>query len=257
MKNKIILNIPHSSLKLSKEFIKKKKLLNMNEIEKFNLQMTDLFTDKLFSFKKFSHIKAKCSRICCDVEKFVDDRKEVMAQFGLGVIYKNDLNKRKIFLNLDKAYQDEILNKYYFPYHKKLDHIVGNCLKKQKVILIDCHSFSKEIVMDDALKNNLPDICIGYDPKFCSNELMDFVCQYFKSNRYSVQINYPYFGTMVPDFLFEKADANFQSVMIEINRKIYLTKNRRNKNYNILKKQLKMLLKKLQYFKLQQSNSKN
>lgn len=86
---------------------------------------------------------------------------------------------------------------------------------------------------------------------------MDFVCQYFKYNRYSVQINYPYFGTMVPDFLFEKADANFQSVMIEITRKIYLTKNRRNKNYNILKKQLKMLLKNLQYFKLQQSNSKN
>ena len=72
-----------------------------------------------------------------------------------------------------------------------------------------------------------------------------------------MQINYPYFGTMVPDFLFKKADTSFQSVMIEINRKIYLTKNRRNKNYNILKKQLKMLLKKLQYFKFSQSNSKN
>jgi len=124
------------------------------------------------------------------------------------------------------------------------------------VILIDCHSFSKEIVMDSVQKNNLPDICIGYAPKFCSKELVDFVCQYFKSNKYSVQINYPYFGTMVPDFLFKKTDTNFQSVMIEINRIIYLTKNKRNKNYNTLKKQLKTLLKKLQYFKLQ-SNSKN
>ncbi|HBB45078.1 MAG TPA: hypothetical protein DCZ34_03030 [Clostridiales bacterium] len=128
MKNKIILNIPHSSLQLSKEFLQAKKVLNDDEIENFNLQMTDLFTDKLFSCKNFSHIKAKYSRIVCDVEKFVDDKKEIMAKYGLGVIYKNNLKQKQIFSNLDMAYREKILNKYYFPYHKKLDNVVGKYL---------------------------------------------------------------------------------------------------------------------------------
>ena len=93
MKNKIILNISHSSLKLPKEFVKQKKFLSSSEIQNFNKQMTDLFTDELFFCKNHRHIKAKYSRIACDVEKFVDEKLEVMAKFGLGVFYQNNLKK--------------------------------------------------------------------------------------------------------------------------------------------------------------------
>lgn len=98
MKNKIILNISHSSLKLPKEFVKQKKFLSSSEIQNFNKQMTDLFTDELFFCKNHRHIRAKYSRIACDVEKFVDEKLEVMAKFGLGVFYQNNLKNSQFLL---------------------------------------------------------------------------------------------------------------------------------------------------------------
>ncbi len=76
MKNKIVLHIPHSSLKLTREFVNVEKLLTKKEVQKFNLQMTDLYTHELFKSLSCPIIKAKYSRICCDVEKFSDDEKE-------------------------------------------------------------------------------------------------------------------------------------------------------------------------------------
>lgn len=57
-----------------------------------------------------------------------------------------------------------MLNKYYFPYHRAFNEMVCRELKRGiKVILVDCHSFSREIIMDESKRINLPDICLGYD----------------------------------------------------------------------------------------------
>lgn len=249
MKNMIILNIPHSSLKLPKEFVKVDKLLNKKQIEKFNIQMTDLFTNKLFSCKNFCHIKSKYSRIACDMEKFVDDDKEIMAKYGLGVIYQNDLNNNLIFSNIDKDYKNIMLGKYYYPYHKKLDKKVKKNLKHHNVILIDCHSFSKDIIMDNTKKEDLPDICIGFDKKFCSQKLVDFACQYFNQLGYKTKVNYPYEGSIVPNCLIDLTNPKFQSIMLEINREIYLENLKPNINFKSLKLNIKRFINILKNFK--------
>lgn len=243
MKSKIILNIPHSSLKLPKEFKRKKKNLSIKEINYFNKKISDLYTDKLFSYKEFNHLKAKYSRIGCDAEKFVDDKMEIMTKYGLGVIYLNDLNSKKIFQEISDPYKAKMLNKYYYPYHKKLDEKVIKILKKNKLILIDCHSFSKEIIMDKNKKDNLPDICIGYDNQFCNQEIIDYTYNYFNNLGYLVKVNYPYAGSMVPNILFKCNNSNFSSIMLEINKEIYL-----NKNFKHLKKQILYFLKSLKKF---------
>lgn len=249
MKNKIILNIPHSSLLLPKEFINKEKNLTYDGIKKFNYNITDLFTDKLFSSKLHTHIKAKYSRIACDVEKFVDDDKEVMSKYGLGVIYKNDLNQNSIFKELDEKYKEMIIKKYYIPYHAKLNKVVKH-IKGRKVILVDCHSFSKDIIVDEAKKTDLPDVCIGYNSYCFSQQLVDYTCKYFKNLGYSVGINYPYQGAIVPNCLFNSTTNNFYSIMIEINKRLYLDKNKRNKNFKNLKKAIKKYLSNLKILKI-------
>lgn len=248
MKNRVFLNIPHASLKLVKEFKRREKLISDEDIIHFNYDMTDLYTHKLFSYRNFKHIKESFSRISCDVEKFEDDEKEVMAQYGLGVIYKNDLYKRPIFKSEFKNYRKIVLKKYYTPFHRKLDKSIKALLKKGKVILVDCHSFSENIILDDAKKENLPDICIGHCKDYCSEELIDFACTYFKNLGYKIGINYPYEGAIVPNSLMKNPNSNFSSIMLEVNKSLYLDGYKRSKHFEILKSQIKTFLKSLANF---------
>ena len=84
--NNLVLHIPHSSLKLPHGFYKKC-ITDKEIINQFNKNITDLYTDELFENKRHRFIKAKYSKIYCDVEKFKDDSKEFMSRYGQGVIY--------------------------------------------------------------------------------------------------------------------------------------------------------------------------
>ena len=52
------------------------------------LKLTDWYTDDLFYSENNEMIIAEFSRICCDPERFTDDNLEVMAQYGMGVLYE-------------------------------------------------------------------------------------------------------------------------------------------------------------------------
>ena len=243
MKNKIILHIPHSSLKLTKEFKNFQKHISNNEINKFNLTMTDLFTDKLFSYNKFKFIKANYSRICCDVEKFIDDNQEEMSKYGMGVIYTRT-NKMQNLITINKEYKEIVLKKYYFPHHNKLNNIVEKSLKKNKsVILIDCHSFGKEIVMNGKT-HDLPDVCIGYNEWSKGGlTLVNITNKYFQKLGYKTAINYPYVGSIIPNKLIKEPNKNFASIMLELNKDLYLDRTKKSKGFSKLKKRFAKLLK--------------
>lgn len=78
---KILLHMPHVSLKLPKSFYKGL-LINKCLLNKYNLLMSDLGIDTLFKDVKAHKIKAKYSRLYCDVEKFKDDNLEIMSKYG-------------------------------------------------------------------------------------------------------------------------------------------------------------------------------
>lgn len=238
MKNRIILHIPHSSLKLTKEFKALKKEISDNEIKNFNNTITDLFTAKLFNCHKFKNIKAKYSRICVDMEKFANDTQEEMSKYGMGVIYTKT-NLEENIINVNKEYKELILKKYYFPYHKKIDKIVNKYLNKNKnVILIDCHSFSNEIIMNGKTEN-LPDICIGYNENLSSSsKLLKVTYDFFNKRGYKTKINYPYKGSMIPNSLIKKNNKNFDTIMIEVNKNLYLDNLKKTQYFSKLKKDL-------------------
>ncbi len=238
--NKIILHIPHSGQKLPNIFWKNI-CVEKKEVIDFAKQIADLKTDKLFGNNFYKKIIFKYSRVFCDVEKYEDDSKEEMSKFGMGVVYTKTNEKVK-FANVTKHYKDLVLNKVYRPYHERLTQATQKLIDKyNQVIMIDCHSFSENIIMFDDKKQNLPDICIGYNTNF-NKTLIDTVNKYFTSLGYKTSFNYPYSGTMVPNNL-NYNDGNFTSVMLEINKNLYL-KNKQsfkklqdelNLLYNILK----------------------
>ena len=72
-----------------------------------------------------------------------------------------------------------------------------------------------------SLSNN-PDICIGTDSFYTSNELMIYTINHFKKYGYQVDINTPYSGCIIPNrYLYKKCDK-INSIMIEINKRCYL-----------------------------------
>ena len=85
-----------------------------------------------------------------------------------------------------------------------------------------------------------PDICIGTDPFHTPEELTQNAEEFFKGKGYSVKINSPYSGTIVP-LKHLNRDRRVSSLMIELNRGLYLKEgtNQKNDYFPTLKGHLK------------------
>ena len=94
---------------------------------------------------------------------------------------------------------------------------------------------------------NSPDICIGFDDEFCDSDILNILKQHFEKNGLAVALNYPYVGSIVPNRYYNKKDSRVKSLMIEVNKSIYLDdNNQKNANYSkikiIIQKEIKKVL---------------
>ena len=127
---------------------------------------------------------------------------------------------------------------YYRPHHAALNawaeaasNQYGTCL------LIDAHSFTSNPLPCDLNQNPLrPDICIGTDPFHTPPELQLRLIEIFESFNYSVLLNEPYAGTLVPSAYGQK-QSQVKSIMIEINLALYMneTDGTRSENFETVK----------------------
>ena len=87
--NKLILHIPHAS-----DYIPDLTMYSVDQkaFKQEILKLTDWYTDDLFILNDAQTIKANFSRVFCDVERFSEDSKEIMAQCGMGVLYEKTDN---------------------------------------------------------------------------------------------------------------------------------------------------------------------
>lgn len=68
---------------------------------------------------------------------------------------------------------------------------------------------------------NRPDICIGTDDFHTPESLTAFLVNYFTDLGYDTKINTPFKGSLVPLHYYQK-DSRVKSIMIEVNKKVYL-----------------------------------
>lgn len=216
---KIILHIPHSSINIPnmEGYVVDKKILD-DEI----LKLTDWYTDDIFHSDNEEMVIADFSRIFCDPERFSDDTKEIMSQYGMGVLYeKSDTGDliRKVSPELRK----KILRDYYWSHHNMLSANVNEQLKQVgKAFILDCHSYpSTPFKRDLDQRVNRPDFNIGTDPFHTPDHLIEFSKSFFKEAGYTLGIDWPYSGSIVPLEHYEK-NKDVQTLMLEINRALYL-----------------------------------
>lgn len=218
---KILLHMPHTSLKVPRFFFKGLKI-SKEEFRKYNLEMTDLGIDELLKDYKYTKVKAKYSRLFLDVERFKDDELEIMSKVGEGVVYTHTYDA-KLFHEHNLKYKKKVL-KYYDKYHNKLDRVAKRLLKKDdELLIIDCHSFSDKMA-SHFFKPPFPDVCIGVEEGYYDKEILDSLIKEITKFGYSYEINYPYKGSLVPNIIYDKKIKykKVVSIMLEINKRIYL-----------------------------------
>lgn len=213
--------------------------------------MTDSYTDDLFNLSNIKKIVFPISRLICDVERFRNEKDEIMTKQGMWVTYSktSDLKSLKV---LTKKHKEEILEKYYDKHHQNFYREVKSILDKYgKCLIIDCHSFSSTpLPYELNQEHNRPDICIGIDSFHTSRELAEKLKELFINFGYSVSVNNPFSGTIVP-LEYYGVNKKVQSIMIEVNRKLYMNEINadKTKNYKKLKQNLRLIIKEIiQYF---------
>lgn len=247
MSNNMILNIPHSSTWITgvrcipAVHIAAAYGAVMKMVHEELLPMTDWYTDDLFINGIGIPIVAPVSRIICDTERFKDDELEPMSKIGMGVCYTRTHDLKYSF-PWKNSQRDYMISNYYDVHHKNLEHAVGRSLYEHgSALILDCHSFSPIPLPYEPDQNpDRPEICIGTDSFHTPDRLSEITQRFFLDKGYSVKINSPYAGSIVPIKYLHK-NVKVRSIMIELNRGLYLKEGTKEKNerFDTLKQHIK------------------
>jgi N-formylglutamate amidohydrolase len=157
----------------------------------------------------------------CDVERFFNDSEENMyLKYKLGWFYETQIFSNTPLRNIKNK---KLISKYYKNHHSKLNDLTKKLLKKHKTItILDLHSFSDNKYWFHEKNTIYPDICIGFEDYHKNDKVIILIQEVFKD--FNLSLNKPYSGSLVPNDYYQK-NTNVKSVMIEINKKLYLDNN--------------------------------
>jgi N-formylglutamate amidohydrolase len=231
MKQGIILHIPHSATIIP---YRDGYTISNRQLEEEQILLTDWYTDDLFIHEDAIPIIAGFSRLFCDVERFSDDSKEVMSKVGMGVLYER-CDDGTFLRTVTPELRAKIIEDFYEPHHQSLTEAVEYQLEQfGKALILDCHSFPDTPFKRDLDRNiNRPDFNIGTDSFHTPKKLLEAAEQFFTERNFSIKVDKPYSGSMVPLKYYQK-NTHVQSIMLEINRKLYLQNNSNQKSENYL-----------------------
>ena len=209
------------------------------------LKMTDRYCDELFT--GFDAVVFPVSRLVCDPERFRDDTQETMAQIGMGTVYTRT-SSGEVLRRVTEEDREKLLRRYSDPHHTRLTEAVEEKLRIYgRCLIVDGHSFHPvPLPYEPDQKTGRPDFCIGTDPYHTPGLLADYAMGFLQSEGFSVFLNRPYGGSLVPMKYYGR-DRRICSIMIEINRRLYMDGNgQRSNRFSSIQRTVSMLLEKLE-----------
>lgn len=218
----MIVHVPHASADIPHD-VREQFTRGDYELNAELLRSTDWFTDELFSIPDCTTVRYPISRLVVDPERFESDEDEPMARVGRGVIYSHGTEGGLLRRPLSLGERQSLLERFYRPHHRALETATATLLgEKQSVTIVDAHSFPAvpwpvELCQDE----ERPDFCLGSDQFHTPAELIEIASEFLSASGFSVLVNRPYAGALVP-LVYYRKDARVRALMIEVNRKIYL-----------------------------------
>ena len=218
MEKTIIFHIPHDGCEFPSDLMSAVKI-DQELFLQYHKEMQDLdATEFVPQVPHAKLLKFPISRLLCDVERFIGTG-EIMEQYGMGFCYEK-VYDGTVIKNVDNTTRKRA-HEIYQEHHRTLDTLVQTA--KSPILLIDLHSFSEKIIVHQKLDKPLPDICIGYDDYLSEADLQKII-SIFSENGFSVAVNYPYSGSLIPNCIIsKKANKEITSFMIEVNKAFYVS----------------------------------
>ncbi len=217
----ILLHIPHSSTSFPVNTPYTFDDLNVEERLLIDYYTVELFTP-LNNMEQVSSLVFPYCRLYCDVERLVNDPLELQ---GLGISYVRHHHfpsRYASFSTLQSAFP------LYADFHAAVSKQMVE--KGSDLLLIDCHSFSAK---PNLLNTNPPDIdiCIGYndDDTRPTDAVLTAIAHHFRSRGYKVGINTPFSNSKT-----FSVPLPYHSVMIEVNKRLYMNESTLEKSPGFL-----------------------
>ena len=222
----VVVHVPHASSQIPAD-VRGQFVLDDAALRAEHLAITDWFTDELFALPETvaCQIVFPISRLVVDPERFTDDAKEPMAARGMGVVYTGTTDGGVLRHELEAASRDQLIRRFYEPHHERLEKAVADALAvHDRCLIIDAHSFpDRPLACHTHLYGDQasPDICIGTDEYHTPAALTALASQAFRADGWSVDIDQPFSGTLVPASRYRR-DKRVWSIMVEVNRDLYM-----------------------------------
>lgn len=221
MRDAVLLHLPHASTEIPPD-VRADILLDDEELKGEVLTIADLYTDELFALEGAARVRNPWCRLVFDPERFRDDKDEPMAVFGMGAIYERTVHGTMLRA-LSPDSREAMMRRFYDPYHALLEREVTRVLETGgECLIVDCHSFtSRALPFETDKVSRRPDICIGTSDFHTPEEVPRRIERIVAGRGFSTQRNWPFAGTITP-MLYYRKDARVHSVMIEVNRRLYM-----------------------------------
>ena len=232
--NSILLHIPHSS----STFPSSSKFTS-DDLDGEEKLLVDYYSDELFfpqaEIENIRHIVFPYCRLYCDVERLLNDPLE---KVGLGIRYIREVPKGRGISRTHRHFNTaEEAFCLYTDYHSMVSKAIVKM--KENRLLIDCQSFSS---LPNLLCATPPDIdiCIGYndDETYPDKAVIGNIVHHFESLGYKVGINNPFSNSKT-----FSVPVKYHSVMIEVNKRLYMNENtfEKTSGFNKLQQEIQSL----------------
>ena len=217
----IVLHIPHSS-RLIPDEVRETLCLTDEELEQELNLMTDHMTAELFELEGAARVVYPVSRLVADPERFLDDEQEPMAKKGMGAVYLNRQDGKKLRHELSDEDRQALIDRYYKPHHKALEDAVAGALWEHgKCVIIDCHSYPlRPLPYEEEQDGDRPALCLGTDDFHTLDSIEESALEPDVDLLSDASVNEPFAGSIVP-MKYWKENRVVQSIMIEVRRDLY------------------------------------
>jgi N-formylglutamate amidohydrolase len=218
----LLVHVPHDATAIPPD-AQADFLLSAEELRAECLRLTDRHTAALYTdgLAPADIVRAEVSRLVVDVERFADDAQEPCARVGMGATYVRTSDGRPLRA-LTPERRAELMARHYWPHHRALDAAAAARLARfDRCVILDAHSYPPGPLPTQLAFGPSPEIGVGTQPGHTPQGLRDLAVDFFRAHGYSVGVDVPFSGAMVPNACFGR-EPRLWSVMIEVRRDLYM-----------------------------------
>ena len=198
----ILVHLPHDATVIPTD-ARADFLLSAEELQAESLRLTDAHTAELYAdgLEPVDLIRAEVSRLVVDTERFADDAQEPCAKVGMGATYVRTADGRPLRA-LTPERRAELMTRHYWPHHRALEEAAARLARFDRCVILDAHSYPTGPLPTQLAFGASPEIGIGTQPGHTPRALRDLAVDFFRAHGYTVRVDVPFSGAMVPNNCF-------------------------------------------------------